>query len=228
VQAGGKLRFDRRWLTLVLATFVFEVALFAVVSNVPLSPSDANSLLNDTRAILSQIENEPLMFNALDIFANNALIAVFEFVPFLGWIRFVEVTILTGQVISALASSSGVPASILLITTFLSPHSWVELMAYAVAIAESILMVYSAFAKRLKEELSRAAASFALVILMLMVAALLEAITVQYSIEGFVYAWAVALAIGLAVSWAYLRMRRSGTASIGGAAPQTEAPLSDT
>jgi uncharacterized membrane protein SpoIIM required for sporulation len=206
--------FDKRWFILVLATFVLEVALFAVVSSISLSSAQVTSLINGTQGTLTQIDNAPFAYKVVDIFSNNMEIASLEFVPVFGWIRFVTVTYSTAQVISALASSYGVPAALLLIVTFLSPHSWIELMAYAVAVAESVLLAYAVPARRLHAELFRAVASVPLVILMLMFAAFLEAITVQYGtvqndFTGFGYAWGVAIAVGLALYLLHRRLRPS-------------------
>jgi uncharacterized membrane protein SpoIIM required for sporulation len=221
---AGRQSLDRRWLILVVSIFVFEVALFAVVSSMPLSAAQTNSLLNDTQGVVTQMQNEPLAFKATDIFSNNAWIALFEFVPVFGWIRFFTVTFTTGQVISALASTSGVPAVLLLITTFLSPHAWIELMAYAVAVAESLLLVYALLRRRLRAEIPRAAESLALAFLMLLFAAFLEALTVQYSsatsLAGFGYAWVVAVVVVLAFYWAWRKARGPSPPST----PETTSP----
>jgi uncharacterized membrane protein SpoIIM required for sporulation len=213
--ASRRPLFDRKWLILVLSIFVLEVAFFAVISSIPVSAAEADPLLNDTQGILAQIQNEPLALKAVDIFANNARIAVLEFVPFFGLVSFAEVTFSTGQVISALAYFSGVSAALLLVATFLSPHAWIELMAYAAAVAESVLLVYSASAGHLRAELSRAAASLALVMLMLMFAAFLEAITVEYSQDGFLYAWGVAIVAALAFYWLYHNARPKEVSRVG-------------
>ncbi len=207
----GQRFFDRQWLVLVLVVFVVEIAFFTVVSATPLTAGQSDSILNGTQGILTEIENEPLALKAIDIFLNNAGIAVFEFIPITGWIKFYSVTLATGQVISALAASSGIPAPLLLITTFLSPHSWIELSAYAVAVAESLLLVYAIPKRRFRAELNRAVASVVLAMMLLFFAAFLEAITVQYDLIGFVYAWMVAVFVGLAIYAAWRRGRRHQT-----------------
>ncbi|MGA1974502.1 MAG: stage II sporulation protein M [Conexivisphaerales archaeon] len=198
--------FDRKWLILVLAVFVGQVALFAAFSTIKVPADQANSLLNDTKAIVAQMENEPLLLKALDIFLNNVSIALREFVPVLGWYIFYEATLTTGQIISSLAVSSGVPVSLLLITTFLSPHSYVEFMAYAVAVTESFLLAYSIPMRRLRAELPRAMSSLALAVFMLLFAALLESISIQYGFIGYAYAWGVLVLSVFPLYWLNRRL----------------------
>jgi len=200
--------FDRRWLILVLITYVVEIAFFAIVSLTPLSASQSNSILNGTSGALNQIQSEPFPFKVISIFLNNAGIMVLEFVPILGWIRFASVTLATGQVLSALGSTSGVPAAFLLIVTFLSPHSWIELSSYAVAVAESFLLLYAIPARRLRAEVSRAAMSFGLAMLLLIFAAFLESITLEFGLDGFAYAWVLAILIGLGLYLVWRSQRR--------------------
>jgi uncharacterized membrane protein SpoIIM required for sporulation len=164
--------------------------------------------LNDTQGLVSQLQNDSLIFKTIDIFVNNVRIALEEFVPGLGWYFFFGVTLTTGQIYSALGSSSGVPAALLLITTFLSPHSWFELAAYAIAVAESFFLVYAAFRSRLRAEVPRVASAVLLVIFMLFFAAFLEAIAIEYSFEGFAYAWGVVVVAALPLYWLLRNLRR--------------------
>jgi hypothetical protein len=216
---------NRTWLKAVVVIFVLEVATFGTLSFVALPADQASSLLNDTQGLVNQLQNDNLMAKTLDIFINNVRIALEEFIPGLGWYLFFGVTITTGQIYSALGSSSGVPASLLLLATFLSPHSWVELAAYAVAVAESFFFVIAAFRRNILSEFRRAAASIMLVISLLFFAAFLEAISIEYSFEGFAYAWAVVVVVALFAYWLGRRLRRRPvTPPAYGAGTSGEAP----
>lgn len=185
--------FTKSWLALVLAAFVLEVVLFAVFTTLPVSPSDANSLLNSTQGMLNRIGQESFAMKTLDIFANNVRIAAVEFVPGVGWYLFYLATSATSQILSALSVSTGIPSSFILLTLFISPHAWVELLAYAIAVAESVLLVVALTRRTVRAELSRAAASLILAALMLVFAAFLETITLELDLYGIVVAWAVVI-----------------------------------
>jgi uncharacterized membrane protein SpoIIM required for sporulation len=208
MEPARKPLFDRSWLKVVVVIFVLEVALFAALSFVTLPADQANSLLNDTQGLVSQMQNDSLISKTIDIFVNNVRIALEEFVPGFGWYLFFGVTVTTGQIYSALGSSSGVPAALLLITTFLSPHSWFELAAYAVALAESFFLVNAAVRRRLRAEVPRAASAVLLVVFMLFFAAFLEAISIEYSFEGFAYAWAVVVVAAFPLYWLFRNLHR--------------------
>ncbi len=208
MEPARKRLFDNSWLKVVVVVFVLQVALFAAVSFVTLPADQANSLLNDTKGLVSEVQNASLISKTIDIFVNNVRIALEEFVPGFGWYLFFGVTLTTGQIYSALGSSSGIPAALLLITTFLSPHAWFELAAYAIAVAESFLLVYAAFRRGLRAEVPRAAISVLLVVLTLFFAAFLEAISIEYSFEGFAYAWAVVVVAAFSLYWLFRNLRR--------------------
>jgi uncharacterized membrane protein SpoIIM required for sporulation len=208
MEPARKPLFDVSWLKVVMVIFILEVALFAALSFVTLPADQANSLLNDTQGLVSQLQNDTLISKTVDIFVNNVRIALEEFVPGLGWYLFFGVTLTTGQIYSALGSSSGFPAAFLLITTFLSPHAWFELAAYAIAVAESVLLVVAVFRRSLRFEVRRAADAVLLVVSMLFFAAFLEAISIEYSFEGFAYGWAVVVVFAIPVYWLFRSSRR--------------------
>jgi uncharacterized membrane protein SpoIIM required for sporulation len=208
MEPARKPLLDTNWLKVVPVIFVMEVALFASLSLVTLPADQVNSLLNDTQGLVSQLQNDTLISKTIDIFVNNVRIALEEFVPGLGWYLFFGVTLTTGQIYSALGSSSGVPAALLLITTFLSPHAWFELAAYAIAVAESIFLVNAVFRRSLRFEVRRAAGAVLLVVAMLFFAAFLEVISIEYSFEGFAYAWVVAAVVIIPVYWLFRSSRR--------------------
>lgn len=208
MEPARKPLFDNSWLKVVVVIFVLQVALLAAVSFVTLPADQANSLLNDTKGLVSEMQNASLISKTIDIFVNNVRIALEEFIPGFGWYLFFGVTLTTGQIYSALASSSGVPAALLLITTFLSPHAWFELAAYAIALAESFLLVYAALTRGLRAEVPRAAISVLLFVFMLFFAAFLKAISIQYSFEGFAYAWAVVVVAAFPLYWLFQYFRR--------------------
>jgi hypothetical protein len=200
--------FDRSWLMAVLVVFILEVALFAALSFVALPADQASSLLNDTQGLVNQLQSDTLASKTVDIFVNNVWIAIQELIPVYGWNLFFQVTVTTGQIYSALGSSSGVPTSLLLVTTFLSPHSWFELLGYAVAVAESFFLVIAVFRRNLFFEVRRASAAILIVVSSLFFAAFLEAISIEYSFEGFAYAWAVVVVVAVSLYWLIRRARR--------------------
>jgi len=205
--ARGQL-FDNGWFKAVIVVFVLEVILFAALSFVVIPADQANSLLQDTQGLVSQLQNESLLSKTVVIFSNNVRIALEEFVPGLGWYMFIGVTLTTGEIYSALGFSSGVPAALLLVMTFLSPHSWFELAAYAVAVAESFFLVNAAVKRRLRDEVPRATIAVLLVVFMLFFAAFLESISIQYSYEGFLVAWAVVAVAAFPLYLLFRNLRR--------------------
>ncbi len=143
-----------------------------------------------------------MVVQTLDILRNNLGIAIWEIIPGFGWFIFFAATMGTGQTLSALAIASNIPSVFIIITLFLSPHAWVELLAYAVAITESFLIVYSLFGRRLRKEGRRALASLGLMFFLLLFGAILEVVVIDFGIAGFVFAWAMAIVVGIAIFWA--------------------------
>jgi uncharacterized RDD family membrane protein YckC len=74
-------------------------------------------------------------------------------------------------------------------------------------VAESFFLLYALATRRLLAELFRAAASVVLAIAMLMFAAFLEAITIEYGLPGFGYAWVVAVVVALVLFTVWRRVR---------------------
>src|SRR5215831_4909369 len=124
----GELRF-----TIFAATTILQFLLILAFTTVPLPMGDAQALRNDV----------PTGIDAMGIFANNVMVGLPTFVPGLGigWLTYISIT--TGVVISAIGITSAPPAPGWLLWVLESslPFFWLELMAYAVAVASGTMLL---------------------------------------------------------------------------------------
>jgi uncharacterized membrane protein SpoIIM required for sporulation len=179
----------KRWALFVALIFVADLALFIASSLYPVPPSDVESVVNQAKGLVEGLSQAPLPVKVLLIFANNARIAVVEFVPVLGTIVFAVSSFTTGQVLSATAATTGIPSPLLVFAVFSSPHSWLELPAYALAAAQSLLLIYAAATRSFKFELRRTGVVMAIDMIVLFYAAFLESVTIELGLLGVPVAW---------------------------------------
>jgi len=161
--------FFRKWRWYPLpATYLALILAFYIGATTMLSSEDASALSQFWGELFNSI-NTPI-----DIFLNNAVIALIMFVPFIGALFAMYVGYNSGLVISAMSQTNNMnPVSVLLLTVA-NPIAFMEFMAYALAITQGILLVYSIYQKRLRQETRNAAITIAIVLALLLVEAFLE------------------------------------------------------
>lgn len=221
MQTAVKL-FAKRGLMLCVILFLIEVALFLIISSLPFFPGEKAFYAGQEGSLNNEFKNATVTTEFWGIFTNNYQIALREFIPVLGPILFAASMYATARVLEIIALNQGVPALLVaFILLLLFPHSWIELPAYAVATAESIWLTYAAVkwlfdtkgrAINWTAELGQLLIYFAIVTVMLLVAALFESVEIALEIPSdpflFLVMWIPFAAIIAVVSVLYLRLAR--------------------
>jgi uncharacterized membrane protein SpoIIM required for sporulation len=204
-KGAGEGLVDRGRLLLLLGVFVLELLLFFGAMVVPIDPATrqrlqqaANSLQNSTA------DRAPAVVLGL-IFSNNVKVALAEMIPGAGALVFFISILNTGQVIQVLALSRGVPGVFYGVALFLFPFSIVELSAYALAVSSGLMLIVAWRRNRLRREAPVFVFEMIGVVLILLVAATMETITLLFPEMGL----ALWLPTGLLVAWLAITLRRA-------------------
>src|SRR5579875_1907255 len=200
---------EKKWVELAFVLFILEIILFYVIASIPISNSEAQSLSASYNSVQDSLQSSSLFGRAVLIFVNNVRIALMEIIPVWGAILFSISTYATSRTVEAVAivqpaSVAHLPAQVLITLLFLFPHSWLELPAYAIALTESIFLIYSGGTHNLANESKRAFAVVVFVVILLFVAALFESTEITYPSYALAL-WAPALAI---IICAYFFLKR--------------------
>jgi len=163
--------FSRRFILalLISATIIFSTLLLASFQGFSASPETADQ-------VAAEVENLRATTTWMDIFLNNFMLTVVTFIPVFGILFAVFVQFNTGYAIGALAQAynvNNVQATLILLVT---PVGILEYSAYILALAESIIIVYSVYKKELKKRLiNQTWKTVAIVALLLLMGAVVEA-----------------------------------------------------
>jgi len=160
--------FGRTWWRMLLITLVVLLVLGGLAASTPLSRQDAAQLEEQVGETLAQDPTTAL------IFVNNVRIGLAMLIPVLGPIFGGYVIFQTGLVFAAFGISSGLPGIALFVASMLFPFFWLEFVAYAAAIGQSIFLLASFWRHRVRFEARRTAVVAGLVALLLFVGAVVE------------------------------------------------------
>lgn len=186
-----------RGLLIYFALFVIQYALYFVVANLPFLPGEQTLYTNQNNQITNEFQGASLLAQFSGIFVNNFRIALIQMIPGLGAVFFATSLYVTARVIEVIAVSDQVsPLVVLLLLILLFPHSWIELPAYAVATGEGLFLLYAiwGFATggrnlKFRDEVWQFVINFSIVTVMLLVAALFEAVEIQLGATLFWITW---------------------------------------
>jgi len=118
------------------------------------------------------------------IFGNNFMHCLVMFTPILGPVYAVFVFYSTGRVIAALATATMTwlnPLGLFALL-FLFPHTWIEYIAYALALSQSVWLIIEAFRRRLRNELINTCIFVTVCALALFLAAVIEYMLIQSTV----------------------------------------------
>ncbi|KPV64682.1 MAG: hypothetical protein AOA65_0898 [Candidatus Bathyarchaeota archaeon BA1] len=133
-----------------------------------MSPSEA-------QGIVKEVEGQiPYLVSIAAIFGNNFMHCLIMFTPILGPIYALYVLYSTGRVLAAFAMVRGIAPFFLFGFTFLFPHAWVEYMAYALAMSQSVWLIVGLAQRRFKAEAINTCVSITVCALLLLLAAVIE------------------------------------------------------
>ncbi len=191
-------------LYLFLGVFAIELALFFLAIVIPLDPASLNAAQQQANRTFGGLDRQnPAGLFSL-ILVNNGRIALIDMAPVLGGFLFVFSMVATGQIIQALASSSGGPGLVYGLSLFLFPFTFFELGAYAFAFSSGVMVLVSAARRRLRREVKVFLAEARVVLGALALAAAMETLTILSYVVGF----ALWVPVGLLTAFAMSRLSR--------------------
>ncbi len=174
---------DRQRLLLMLGVFAVELVVFVSGLVTPLSSGEQQIIANQTTTQFAPIQSASLQEQVVFIFSHNLLIALAEMVPVFGAFLFVYSVHFTGLVTQAIVAEKNLPGLAGLIL-FIFPYTFVELSAYAIAVASGVMLIWAAIMKRLVRELKVFAIEVVVIVAVLFTAAAMEAATGSSWIVG--------------------------------------------
>jgi len=140
----------------VLSIFAFMLLSIAVTIGgvlAPLSSEESQSLSKQLEQMQQNIRNMTILGSTETIFANNFPICLVMFVPIAGPFFGFYVLHTTGRVIAAESVTSGAPSLPIFLLLFLFPFTWLEFLAYSIALSESMWLTRRIIQRRVKREL---------------------------------------------------------------------------
>jgi hypothetical protein len=165
----GMPLFRLRVTVFVISLLIFTAFLF-LGSQSQLSQEEATRLVEDFGEVIGPHPT------AIDIASRNVFICLLLFIPLVGPGILAFVSYNTGIMAAALAQYLGSITSIeIFLTMFLVPWAWLEIAAYSLASAQSIMLLVGGFTRSLRKEAKYFLLSLALCLLLLGSAAIIEA-----------------------------------------------------
>ncbi len=126
---------------LVLLVFAVGQVILILAATLPFFPGEEQTyaaILNSTH---DQISHATFAVQFQDIFLNNVQVALGGMVPIFGQLTFGIANYNTGRVIQAIAISDQVQPSVILLSLYLFPHTWVEESAYPIATVAGLFAI---------------------------------------------------------------------------------------
>jgi hypothetical protein len=164
------LRFDVRS-RLVIAAIFLVIALAATAIGtvaLQLDRAEAEELADELQEQFDRI-NDPVF-----IFGNNFALTLGMFVPVFGPVWGFFVLFQTGTVIAILGIAEGAPPLLLLLALMVTPIFWLEFGVYAVAMAQSTVLLLQVWRHNGKKEATRTCILITACALVLLASALIE------------------------------------------------------
>lgn len=189
-------RFFARRVTLFLVLFLVEILVFFVLPALPFLSGEQDSYGQQAKHLGDTLRGKSFVALTADIYSNNMKVGLVELIPGVGPFFFGISLYETARVTQAIATTQGLPPSLLVLSLFILPHSWIELPAYAVSTGESLLLLNSLLrwllkdeSWRLRMEMEQLLLVLLVITLTLLVAAVFEVTEVQVGLEGLLL-WA--------------------------------------
>ncbi|MDI6690398.1 MAG: stage II sporulation protein M [Candidatus Bathyarchaeota archaeon] len=168
----------RRIITITIV-FIFAVIITVAGTWAPIKEQEAEEIHKELNQTINSLKTNNLLVQY--VFGNNFMFTLIMFVPVIGVVFGAYVLYNTGAVIAAIAISKKVPPALYLIALFLTPIAWLEFIAYSTAMAESIWLAHRLWQRRGKHEIINACKFISVCAVILLVAAIIEAVMI-YSV----------------------------------------------
>jgi uncharacterized membrane protein SpoIIM required for sporulation len=126
---------------LALILFVLSQSILIFAATLPFFPGEEQmytTVLNSTR---SQVAGASFAEAFRAIYLNNIQVAWGGMLPVLGQLSFGLASYNTGRVLQVIAIGDHIPSSIILVSLYLLPHTWIEESAYPIATVAGLLAV---------------------------------------------------------------------------------------
>ncbi len=157
----------------VAIVFVILILTTFVGANLQIDPSEARNMVKSLEEMVSYV--------ALSvIFGNNFMHCLIMFTPVLGPIYAGYVLYSTGRVFAAFGYVSKISPNLLFVTTLLLPHAWLEYLAYALAVSQSVWLILMARRHQLRAEMKNLYKMVTVCALILLLAAFIEMLLIVF------------------------------------------------
>ncbi|MBS7635529.1 zinc ribbon domain-containing protein [Candidatus Bathyarchaeota archaeon] len=163
----GSLK-SRALVFLVVFTLCIGVTLISALTRI--ERSEANGIMQE----MSKLEDVIKSYGVQIIFGNNLIHTLIMFIPVAGPCWGTYVLYKTGRVFAAYSILYDVDAATLFSTVFILPFAWMEYLSYALAISESLWMIYAVIKRNFRNEIIVASVTIVLCNVILLLAALVE------------------------------------------------------
>jgi len=157
------------------------VILFAVLTVSASIPPSFEELGNLSKEAETLFEKE---WGVLDVWANNELITLLTYIPFIGLGVGGFIVFHTGRLFAWLGAEIGIHPVLLIMFAIITVYGLVEFMAYGFAFSQSMILSYTILTRGdVKTELKWTLISIGIATILLLVAAWIEVSLIEFSEE---------------------------------------------
>ena len=160
--------FPKYWINSFIFVLIFTVLIGLIGSAFPLNGEQISEILEEANELI------PDDIDVRKIFFNNYRISLIMLLPVLGFVFGLLVIFQTGMVFGAVGTSIGFSGILLYGLTALTPFFWLEFIAYAASMTESIYIIRGLIERKFKIELTRVLAIIIINFVLLGLGALIE------------------------------------------------------
>jgi uncharacterized membrane protein SpoIIM required for sporulation len=153
--------------------FLVAVSVSAIGSLMPLTSEEANSINNELNQTSNTLHSLSTLSQVSFIFGNNFMLCLLAFIPLFGAFFEFYVMLSTGVAIAAISYGQMNPP-LALFSLFIFPFTWLEFLAYSIAITESFWLFWRLIHKKGKREIKNASILISISAVLLLVAAIIE------------------------------------------------------
>lgn len=156
---------------------IFSVAVFLVASLIVTSVAAVMPMtLSEAQKIREELEKIEELINVPLIFGNNFMHCLIMFTPFLGPVWGFYVLYNTGRAINAIALTEmpRINPIFVFASLFLFPVAWMEYIAYATAMSQSVWLTWQILQRKFKKESFKTCVLITFCALLLLLAAVIE------------------------------------------------------
>jgi len=140
-----------------------------VGANLQIDPSEARDIVKSMEEMIPHL-------GLSGIFGNNFMHCLIMFTPVLGPIWAGYVLYSTGRGLAAFGYINEISPNLLFAITFLLPHAWLEYLACALAVSQSIWLILMARQHQFRAELKNLYKTVTVCALILLLAAFIETV----------------------------------------------------